>query len=233
MLILCSFNKGILENSSYLGMGFCCGTFLVTKMGRRRGQAWERSMSTRQDRHRRRGGVVAARCCLGWSLLSGYNVQPMELCATATPWERTTSPWLHHAARDVVTGTDQSLPSPFPESDMPTLPPPDGAAIVPDLRPHWEGIRPSETEERTMILFENLSDSGVVVEVNWIDFNGQEISYGWLEPGKSRFQPTYVGHPWVIRDSSTGEALLLFVTQNALGAAVVHPGHRVEYSYPL
>ncbi|KAF6001214.1 hypothetical protein F1559_001112 [Cyanidiococcus yangmingshanensis] len=132
----------------------------------------------------------------------------------------------------VLADSDSSLLSPFPESDMPTLPLPDGAA-VPDLRPHWEGIRSSETEERTMILFENLSDSGVVVEVNWIDFNGQEISYGWLEPGKSRFQPTYVGHPWVIRDSNTGEALLLFVTQNALGAAVIHPGHRVEYSYPL
>jgi hypothetical protein len=155
------------------------------------------------------------------------------LAALAQANEQAIVRMVREPARQLWVEDGISLPAPFPETNMPTLPFSEGLTAAPNLRPHWEGIRSSETEDRTLILFENLSDSGVVVEVNWIDFNGQEIPFGWLEPGKSRFQPTYVGHPWIIRDSNTGEVMLLFVTQNAFGTAVVHSGHQVEYSYPL
>lgn len=55
------------------------------------------------------------------------------------------------------------------------------------------------------ILFVN--NTRRTVSVYWKDFQCGEVLYHTLEPGQSYVQETYATHPWVVRDSATGEAL--------------------------
>lgn len=105
-----------------------------------------------------------------------------------------------------------------------------GWTPAPILTPSWDGLRATESDEKTLVLFENRSNSGVMVDVFWIDFSGKEISMGALEPGKSRFQPSYVGHSWILRESSSGKPVIMFVVQNALGAVTVRGTSDANYT---
>ena len=65
-----------------------------------------------------------------------------------------------------------------------------------------------------------VNDSGMVVEIYWKSCQGDEILYHTLQSGASYMQETFVTHPWIVRDQSSGEVLLTMTPANA-GAHVV------------
>ena len=50
-----------------------------------------------------------------------------------------------------------------------------------------------------------------VVDVWWVDYDGREVFYRKLVPGESYRQETHATHPWVVRDTETGEPLLFHI----------------------
>lgn len=46
--------------------------------------------------------------------------------------------------------------------------------------------------------------SSRTVNVIWISFDCAEVLYQTLGPGQSYLQNTYLTHPWIVRDASSG-----------------------------
>jgi len=55
---------------------------------------------------------------------------------------------------------------------------------------------PTESIHETVVTFQNNSDTDV--DILWVSYEGEEVYYNTLAPGKSYEQPSYYGHPWVI-----------------------------------
>jgi len=84
------------------------------------------------------------------------------------------------------------------------------AALTPTTSkvPRLEGREGSGKETRSLsgdvateLTFENRSQRTIVVY--WIDYRGEEVFYRRLVPGQSYDQPTYVTHPWRIREEGS------------------------------
>jgi len=45
------------------------------------------------------------------------------------------------------------------------------------------------------------------VEVVWMDYNGQQVSYGTLPPSEVMSPVTYISHPWAFISTSTGDCI--------------------------
>jgi|tagenome__1003787_1003787.scaffolds.fasta_scaffold18969500_1 VHL beta domain len=56
--------------------------------------------------------------------------------------------------------------------------------------------RSSESTQGTYLEFFNLTSE--LVELHWVDFDGNRIPYATLRQGQSARFLTYVGHPWVV-----------------------------------
>lgn len=71
------------------------------------------------------------------------------------------------------------------------------------------------------------------VRVLWLDYEGDEVPYGTVQPHCSFNQATYTKHPWRLRDEATGEIVGEYVGPTAtltvtVGGTRVVPGlHRV------
>ena len=61
---------------------------------------------------------------------------------------------------------------------------------------------------------EFLNESPLEVELFWIDFEGKEISYGSLVPRDSAKIPSFVTHPWIVRDKRSREGIAYTVGTN-------------------
>lgn len=68
-----------------------------------------------------------------------------------------------------------------------------------------KSIRSAGSLEPAYIQFVNTINSDVMIY--WIDFNGQDIFYSLLQPKLSCKVNTYKNHPWLFRDSLTGEKM--------------------------
>lgn len=61
------------------------------------------------------------------------------------------------------------------------------------------------------------------IDLFWVDYQCTEVKYATLAPGASRAQPTFVGHPWRLRDSVTGALYKEFVTISTGAVEVTVP----------
>ena len=52
---------------------------------------------------------------------------------------------------------------------------------------------------------------GAKVDIYWINYNGQAVFFGSLDPGQSVVQQTYLTHPWVIYDQALGSPIVGFL----------------------
>ncbi|XP_076450102.1 von Hippel-Lindau disease tumor suppressor-like [Babylonia areolata] len=67
-------------------------------------------------------------------------------------------------------------------------------------------LRSFKSKRRVLITFVNKSER--IAELYWVDFNGKLVMYcKELQPGKEHKLITYVTHPWIARDSVTGQWL--------------------------
>ena len=73
----------------------------------------------------------------------------------------------------------------------------------------------------TSVQFVNAAASPV--RVLWIDYSGMEVFYNFLAPGQSYVQPTYVTHPWLIRNADTGAPVVGFLPVAEPGIATIQP----------
>ncbi|XLS27418.1 hypothetical protein ACJD0Z_09435 [Flavobacteriaceae bacterium M23B6Z8] len=66
------------------------------------------------------------------------------------------------------------------------------------------------TDGSVKINFQNLTNG--VVNVFWVNFQGQEVKYKTLQPGKAYIQPTYNKHQWRVRQN--GRLLKTYIANN-------------------
>ena len=76
---------------------------------------------------------------------------------------------------------------------------------VDTLKKEIGDLRSESGSTETTIKFINKTDQKI--KVNWVDYNGNEISYATLNPGDSHDQQTYVTHPWAIRYEANDELI--------------------------
>ncbi|GIE60783.1 hypothetical protein BJY16_005479 [Actinoplanes octamycinicus] len=79
-------------------------------------------------------------------------------------------------------------------------------------------VRSLDDERSTEIQFVNDRDEPVVIY--WLDYRGTRERYAVLGSGKTRQQPTFVSHPWVITDL-TGRALTIFLPASRPARATI------------
>ena len=45
------------------------------------------------------------------------------------------------------------------------------------------------------------------LEAVWIDYQGNQVSYGKIRPNQVKYQQTYISHPWAFVDPTTGNCV--------------------------
>lgn len=78
--------------------------------------------------------------------------------------------------------------------------------------PEEQGLRSINSELPSAITFVNGTRDDV--QVFWIDFQGAKQQYGWIAPGQSHMQQTYVSHPWAVYNRH-GECLGVYFPEAA------------------
>ena len=103
--------------------------------------------------------------------------------------------------------TSAPQPTPPPTSarlSTETPSPSSTTTLIPPLQSpncHSEpSLRSGPSFEATTITFENLTSQ--VVTIYWLDYGGERQLYSEVPPGAGVEQPTYMGHPWLVADSS-------------------------------
>jgi hypothetical protein len=61
------------------------------------------------------------------------------------------------------------------------------------------------------------------LDLFWVDQHCTEVKYATLGPGISVMQPTFVGHPWRLRDTATGALYKEYVAVLPVAADVTVP----------
>jgi VHL beta domain len=100
---------------------------------------------------------------------------------------------LREVTRPVV--TEQGTIKTIGITDTPTIDAPEGQTVS---RTSTEGV---------MIQFANQAREPVLIY--WVDFNGNEIKYGRIEPGERIALNSFSGHLWVVKTTS-GKVLLRY-----------------------
>jgi VHL beta domain len=90
--------------------------------------------------------------------------------------------------------------------------------LEPIARGAESGLKSIESEHRVAIRFVNRTDRPI--RIKWIDFNGNEVDKGTIEPGKDMRHLTFATHAWVVTDEE-GQLLLRYVATKRAAEAVV------------
>lgn len=100
--------------------------------------------------------------------------------------------------------------------------------LTPALRARLLGIQmlaSGHSRTRSCLLF--INNTQRMVGVFWMDYNGYQVHYRTLRPGMGIEVDTYLTHPWIFRDMTTGERMHAFHND------VYFPElHRVETNPP-
>ncbi|MFY1705548.1 MULTISPECIES: VHL beta domain-containing protein [Micromonospora] len=120
--------------------------------------------------------------------------------------------------------TPSVRPSTAPPSPRPSTAPPKPSSSP---RPAELTPLPASAERRlrsvgggaqTYVEFRNTRAHPVVI--HWIGYDGRRRQYAVLDPGQTRRQHTYVGHPWVVT-TVRGYALACFQPEARTATAVI------------
>lgn len=76
-----------------------------------------------------------------------------------------------------------------------------------NLQDETKAIRSTECTTRSFITFENRTNRSV--NLYWVNYTSVFIHYKTLLPNELTNVDTYQTHPWIIKDSITGERLLI------------------------
>jgi hypothetical protein len=101
----------------------------------------------------------------------------------------------------------------IPLTPLSALPPLDPSYVL--ALKSVEGLTP------TFINFTNTTKDPV--EVDWINYSGNRVFYNRLAPSVSYIQETYLTHPWIIKDLTTGQDITGFLPTIGEGLAAIAP----------
>ena len=91
-----------------------------------------------------------------------------------------------------------------------------------DLETHDPSLLPSLTSDdsqtETEIIFVNLTEAEIAYY--WVDGTGEEIHYKNVASGDVAYQPTYVGHVWLVKEAD-GDDLAIFRAVEKTGRALL------------
>ena len=91
-----------------------------------------------------------------------------------------------------------------------------------DLAKHDPSLLPSLTSDdswtETEIIFVNLTEAEIAYY--WVDGTGEERHYNNVAPGDVAYQPTFVGHVWLVKDAD-GDNLAVFRAVEKTGRALL------------
>ena len=94
-----------------------------------------------------------------------------------------------------------------------------GGPIAENSLPAGRNVHPSKRSDvETSITFENQTEG--VVEVWWIDPNGQRQRYAMIKPGQEWEQNTFAGHVWLVTDAA-GKNLGVFDAGISPGSVII------------
>lgn len=97
----------------------------------------------------------------------------------------------------------------------------DGGKWV-DLKQHDPSLLPNlrsgDDDTETAILFVNGTETEIAYY--WVDYEGNEKSYGKIAPDAFVNQHTYIGHVWLIKDVN-GQNLAVFRAKEKTGRALI------------
>jgi hypothetical protein len=68
---------------------------------------------------------------------------------------------------------------------------------------------------------------GTSVDVFWLDWEGKEVKYHTLPAGDSYLQRTYAGHPWLIRDATTGRVVDVYIAGCTEQTVILSPADEI------
>lgn len=71
----------------------------------------------------------------------------------------------------------------------------------------------------TLIVVAN--ESRIPVDLLWVDYQGREVEYATIAPGRTHLQPSYATHPWVVREHASQNAILFVMARETPAVAVV------------
>ena len=85
---------------------------------------------------------------------------------------------------------------------------------------------------KTTLKFENNHDK--YIDIYWMDYQCKEKLYSTVRPGGTIVQPTFVSHPWRIRENGTGKILKQVTpTTSETQVIAVHDDCSAGYSDPM
>ena len=87
-------------------------------------------------------------------------------------------------------------------------------------------LKSEDDDTETAIIFVNSTEDEITY--HWVDYEGNEKSYGKIAPDAFVNQHTYAGHVWLIKDMN-GQNLAVFLAEKKTGRAFVsmeHPSSR-------
>ena len=93
------------------------------------------------------------------------------------------------------------------------------AAPLPTITP--SNVCSQNSVQATTLTFQN--SSGRNLQLFWVDYTCKEVSYGSLGPAESKDMPTFLTHPWRVRDAETSALYKELVTSSTSRVVVTIP----------
>lgn len=126
-----------------------------------------------------------------WRYLTFAAMCLTVLATMHPPKFAATVPWAHPA------------PTPKPIATVSTHPAPVGEAKQTGETlscSDENNLRSALSSQQTTVRFQNQTD--FPLHIYWLDFSGNRRPYGDVEAGAERIQPTFIGHIWVLTDTT-------------------------------